>query len=253
MIRVLLTLLSLTILIFAGVSLWYERVEEGLVAFIPTGSEVVESVDEERVAGAVRSVLPTDYEVIAGRNIFQALLEASDSESLPVEDEDHEETSLKLVLLGTVVGDETDARAIIIDEKEKKQDLFRIGDSVQNARIRKIVRGKVILEVDGRTEALTIQERKGGGSPSPQPLTGGMRQQNVSSTAVEKRVPVVRPRRRISFRESRPQLSEPEAVEEPFEPLEVEEGAREEGIEEEIEEPDEGHENEAPDEGLENE
>lgn len=115
---------------------------------------------------------------------------------------------------------------------------------MQNARIRKIVRGKVILEVDGRTEALTIQERKGGGSPSPQPLTGGMRQQNVSSTAVEKRVPVVRPRRRISFRESRPQLSEPEAVEEPFEPLEVEEGAREEGIEEEIEAPDEGLENE---------
>lgn len=241
MIRVLLTLLSLTILIYVGVSLWYERVEEGMIALIPAGSEVVESADGERAAVAVRSASPTDYEVIVSRNIFQALLEASDNEPLPVEDENHEETSLKLVLLGTVVGNETDARAIIIDEKAKKQDLFRIGDSVQNARIRKIVRGKVILEVDGRTEALTIKDRKGGGSPTPPAITGRTVQQNGRGAAVQKRVPVVRPRRRISFRESRPEL--PEAVEEPFEPLEVEEGAFEEGIDDESVEPDEGLEN----------
>ena len=246
MIRVLLTLLSLTILIYAGVSLWYERVEKELINLIPVESEVVKSANDGTTGVAVHSILPKDYEAIVSRNIFQALLEVSESESLLTEDEDHEETSLKLVLLGTVVGDEKDARAIIIDEKEKKQDLFRIGDSVQNARIRKIVRGQVILDVDGRTEALTIKERKGGGA-SPSPSTAGGRSMNQSvsrAAAVQKRVPVVRPRRRISFRESRPQL--PEAVEEPLEPLEVEEGALEEGVDEENEE------NEEPDEGLEN-
>ena len=241
MIRVLLTMLSLTILVYMGISLWYERVEQGLLALIPAGSEVVKPADDGSAAVVVHSVLSGDYEVIVSRNIFQALLEVSDSESLLIEDENHEETSLKLVLLGTVVGDEMDARAIILDEQEKKQDLFRIGDSVQNARIRKIGRGKVILDVNGRTEALTIKERKGGGSPSPPTAVGRRTNQEIRRAAVQKRVPVVRPRRRISFRESRPQL--PEAVEEPLEPLEVEEGALEEGVDEESEEPGEGLEN----------
>lgn len=241
MIRVLLTMLSLTILVYMGVSLWYERVEQGLLALIPAGGEVVKPADDGSAAVAVNSVLSGDYEIIVSRNIFQALLEVSDSESLLIEDENHEETSLKLVLLGTVVGDEMDARAIILDEQEKKQDLFRIGDSVQNARIRKIGRGKVILDVNGRTEALTIKERKGGGSSSPPATVGRATNQGVRKSAVQKKVPVVRPRRRISFRESRPQL--PEAVEEPLEPLEVEEGALEEGVDEESEEPGEGLEN----------
>ncbi len=230
MIRVLLTMLSLTILVYMGISLWYERVEQGLLALIPAGSEVVKPADDESAAVAVNSLLSGDYGVIVSRNVFQALLEVSDSKSLLSEDENHEETSLKLVLLGTVVGDEMDARAIIIDEQEKKQDLFRIGDSVQNARIRKIGRGKVILDVNGRTEALTIKERKGGGSPSPSTAVGRTTNQDSRRAAVQKRVPVVRPKRRISFRESRPQL--PEAVEEPLEPLEVEEGVLEGGVDE---------------------
>lgn len=239
MIRVLLTMLSLTILVYMGVSLWYERVEQGLLALIPAGGELLKPADDGSAAIAVNAVLSGGYEVIVSRNIFQALLEVNDSESLLLEDENHEETSLKLVLLGTVVGDEMDARAIILDEKGKKQDLFRIGDSVQNARIRKIGRGKVILDVNGRTEALTIKERKGGGSPSQPNSVGRTTNQGVRRPAVQKRVPVVRPRRRISFRESRPQL--PEAVEEPLEPLEVEEGVDEES--EAIEEPEEGLEN----------
>lgn len=236
MIRVLFTMLSLTILVYMGVSLWYERVEQGLLALIPVGSEVVKPAEDGSTAVAVNSVLSGDYEVIVSRNIFQALLEVSNSKSLPVEDEKHEETSLKLVLLGTVVGDEQDARAIIIDEQEKKQDLFRIGDSVQNAKIRKIGRGKVILDVNGRTEALTIKERKGGGAPSRPTTVGRTANQDIRRAAVQKKVPVVRPRRRISFRERPSQF--PEAVEEPLEPLEVEEG-----FDEESEEPDEGLEN----------
>ena len=241
--RVLLTLLSLTILVYVGVSFWYERIEQGVTAIAPVKSEAGKTVGARSAAVADHSVLPGNYEVIASRNIFQALLEVNDSESLLTEDEDHEETTLKLVLLGTVVGDEMDARAIIIDEKEKKQDLFRIGDSVQNARIQKIVRGKVILDVNGRVEALTIKERKGGGGPpSPSTAAGRAAKQNMREAAVSKRAPVVRPRRRISFRESRPQL--PEAVEEPLEPLEVEEGDLEEEVEQESEEPEEALEGE---------
>lgn len=220
--RILITLLCLTGLVYGGVSLWYDRVQERMAEILPVSqSDQVPQRDStiEQPSGEAEQSGPVDHQIIVTRNIFQAVVDIA-GEKQPVEAESLEETSLQLVLLGTVVGDEENARAIIVDEKEKKQELYRIGDSIQNAKIEKIVRGKVILDVNGQTEALTIKERKSNGRAAPEVSD---QQRALQRTVPQRRVPVVRPTRRISFREglqASPDL--PEVVEEPEEPLENE-------------------------------
>ena len=60
--------------------------------------------------------------------------------------------------MGTVVGSEQDSFAIIEEKGGKKQDLYKVGDSVQSAVVKRILRGKVILTVQGRDKILTIEE-----------------------------------------------------------------------------------------------
>ncbi len=154
-----------------------------------------------------------DYKIIISRNIFQAALEAGEPGSLVAADDDLDETSLQLVLLGTVTGNKDDARAIIIDEKGKRQDLFRIGDSLQGATITRISRGKVVLEVNGRSEVLNIRDRKGGGSVRSVTST----QSNLEQPVVRRPIPAATPRRRISLRE--PLKRQQTDIQEPEEPL----------------------------------
>jgi general secretion pathway protein C len=72
--------------------------------------------------------------------------------------ENLEPTSLKIALLGTVVGSEQDSFAIIEEKAGKNQALYKVGDSIQGAVVKGILRGKVILTVQGRDKILTIEE-----------------------------------------------------------------------------------------------
>jgi general secretion pathway protein C len=69
-------------------------------------------------------------------------------------------------LLGTVAGDQANAVAVIEDKKKRKQDLYKVGDSVQDALIKKILRGKVVLEVGGKDEILAMEETTASSSSS---------------------------------------------------------------------------------------
>jgi general secretion pathway protein C len=69
-----------------------------------------------------------------------------------------EPTSLKIALLGTVAGSEQNAVAVIEEKKLRKQGLYRVGDSVQGAMVKMILRGKVILRVGDKDEILTMEE-----------------------------------------------------------------------------------------------
>lgn len=66
-------------------------------------------------------------------------------------------TELKLRLLGTIAGDPAIARAVIEDLASKIQEVYKIGDLVQGARVETIERRRVILFRDGRKEALEVQ------------------------------------------------------------------------------------------------
>lgn len=97
------------------------------------------------------------YKPILKRNIFGSGEDVS-KEIRTEEIENLQPTSLKLALLGTVSGNRQNTFAVIEEINKKKQALYRVGDSVQGAIVKKILRGKVILRVKERDEILTIEE-----------------------------------------------------------------------------------------------
>jgi len=100
------------------------------------------------------------YRAITDRNLFNSKKDAGQSaETLDIETLDP--TDLKLKLLGTVSGNTQKAYAVIEDTEKKRQDLYRIGDSIQNATLKMILREKVILRVNGKDEVLGIEEASG--------------------------------------------------------------------------------------------
>jgi len=100
------------------------------------------------------------YRAIIERNLFNSK-KGIGQHTARLDIETLEPTDLKLKLLGTVSGDNKEAYAVIEDTAERRQDLYRIGDSIQNATLKIILREKVVLHVDGKDEILGIEEGLG--------------------------------------------------------------------------------------------
>lgn len=215
MIKVFGRLALIALLLFAGVSLWYGRVEKRLQGKNPVAKN-------EAVAPSVQQPLEPesakiDYGIILTRNIFKATLESGvrpSGEQSQADLEDLAETKMQLVLLGTVVGREKDARAIIRDEKAKLEDIYHVGSEVHGAIITRIGRGKVVLQVNGREEVLNIKDLENGGSQIGRSPTADNPQPMMQTDGTSSRpVPVVVPQRRISFRNLTHSAQEPAAQE----------------------------------------
>jgi len=101
----------------------------------------------------------TFYNEIVERNLFKI---KKDISKTPDSLETLEPTDLDLKLWGTISGDIQSTYAVIEEaggsRRKKKQNLYRVGDEVQNAIVKKILREKVILRVNGRDETLEIEE-----------------------------------------------------------------------------------------------
>jgi len=138
-----------------GVELFYGALISGIKDVQP-GSEPVYSA-----SGNSDLVKPSAefYDVITRRNLFGSVDQTTGLDEVKEEEfKDIELTTLKISLLGTVSGDETTGYAVIEEAAGKKQGLFRVGDSVQNALVERIRRGEVILKVGDRYEKLTMDE-----------------------------------------------------------------------------------------------
>ena len=100
------------------------------------------------------------YQTIIERNLFKTNSETgSGPDKLDIET--LQPTDLNLNLLGTITGDQKEAYAVIEDTAVKKQDLYRIGDTIQNATVKMILREKVVLNVNGKDEILGIEKTNG--------------------------------------------------------------------------------------------
>ncbi len=88
--------------------------------------------------------------------------------------ENIEETKLQLKLWGTVAGDLQRSYAVIEDTKKREQNLYRVGDTIQNAEVKMILRAKVILSVQGKDEVLVMEEvqKSAGRSFGKSPTSG---------------------------------------------------------------------------------
>lgn len=146
-------LIALSIIIYAGVDIFYRVVRSQLRQM---NNQKVYTAQAPEVIQSRRAPL-RDYEVINSRNLFGSV-EKAVVNTKPEAIETLEPTSLKIALLGTVAGSEKNAVAVIEEKQLRKQGLYRVGDSVQGALIKMILRGKVILRVGDKDEILTMDE-----------------------------------------------------------------------------------------------
>ena len=169
-------LLALAVVIFIAVNLFY------LIATAHLhGVDIQKSALSQLPDTKEHGKPPFDYyRAIIDRDIFssgQEVLGESGGEDLS----DLEPTSLNVALLGTVVGSEQYAFAVIEEVTQKKQGLYKAGDSIQGATVKRILRGKVVLRVNDKDEILTMEEEA-----ASKPET-----ENVRSPAVEEETTVV--------------------------------------------------------------
>ena len=135
------------------------------------------------------------YKAILARNIFNSSGEALAPAATAVDLEKLKQTELKLKLWGTVTGEARDAYAVIEDIKGRQQNLYRVGDTVQNAVVKLILRARVVLNVDGHDEILAMEEMRSRKSGRP---TRKISQ--APGAAVGKRLPVSRYPRKIRLK-----------------------------------------------------
>lgn len=249
MLRILVRLLVIAGLVYAGVHLWYGVVEKRLQPDEPVArTESVPATPppvapKQTVAPSVAS----DLQSILTRNIFKAVQHAEQLAPAPDEEasdlDSMAQTQLRLTLLGTVTGKDEDGRAIIRDEQSKLEDLYRVGSEIQGAIISRIARGKVVLKVNNREEVLVLKDPEAGGSsgggPAGRPMArmepgrpmGATNAMEPPVVEDNQPVPEAVPRRRISFRGdpvkpasapvANPSRQEPVVTEQPQEAMEA--------------------------------
>lgn len=99
----------------------------------------------------------SQYDAIGNRNLFNTA--GNSTKITPLPDTDNlPETSLKLKLWGTVVGSTEKAYAVIEETESKIQNLYREGDKIQQATVKRILREIVILRINGRDEILEMED-----------------------------------------------------------------------------------------------
>jgi general secretion pathway protein C len=97
---------------------------------------------------------PPDYTAIMQRNLF-GTAPAPGPAAAPAAPAEAGPTQLQLRLLGTIAGGPAFARAII-EDAAKAQNLYRVNETVQGAKIIEIQRNRVILQVGNRRETLEL-------------------------------------------------------------------------------------------------
>ena len=146
----------LTLAVYLAVGLFYKiagnRLEEAL------------SVDdfpakEEGPRDAATNRDFKGYAAIAERNIFKAKTKTG-GPAAALDLDKLKKTDLDLRLLGTIAGPEKDSFAVIERVKDHSQNLYRVGDAIEQARIKMILRKKLVLTIDGRDEVLEIPEER---------------------------------------------------------------------------------------------
>ena len=138
------------------------------------------------------------YNAITKRNLFNTNPDIK-APAQAINVDNLKKTDLKLKLWGTVTGQDRKAYAVIEDTKTRKQQLYRLGDSIQDATVKLILRQKVVLSVGDRDEILGMEEigaakrgqesprvaRRAAASPPKMPVSSYPRQLTLKSDQIE--------------------------------------------------------------------
>ncbi len=174
-------MVALTLVAYLCAGIWWQLVGAQLI--VPQPGQAGGG-PPQATPGEKRPLPQRDLDLILQRNLFQARAiatpgaEQAQIDSLAV-------TTLNLQLLGTVavVGAEgrIEPRAVILDKGTGQQEVYREGDTVAQATIRKILRAKVVLGVQGRDEilAMDVNPASGGAGQGSGAGQGGGRGNRV--------------------------------------------------------------------------
>lgn len=168
-----LNILLITATIYFSVNVFYKVITTKLDHVNP-----IETVNKNVSSSADETYQPLSYyKKINERNLFNTKREAA-QKSRQVDIENLKQTDLELKLWGTVTGTRDKAYAVIEEIKQKKQNLYRVGDSIQNAMVTMILREKVILSVNGKDEILEMEQIL-----SSRSIEKSLRPSNISTTS----------------------------------------------------------------------
>lgn len=156
-------ILLITMLVFFSVKLFYQVVSAQILDVpymdLSMASEGV-SAEPPDIAAALKRTDFVAYQPILQRDLFktkpaqaQVKVDAIDLDKL-------KQTQLNLKLWGTIIRESEQSYAVIEETRNRKQGLFRVGDTVENASIKMILRKKVVLTVGGKDEILLMDSDK---------------------------------------------------------------------------------------------
>ena len=122
----------------------------------------VKPESEQRAEQTPKAIEPLDgYRKIWERNLFNIPEKTAPAAKpeVPIENIALAKKSIGLKLVGTVVAnDDSYSRAIVHVTKTREQDAYRVGDQAGKAKIKKILRNKVIITTDKGDLLLTIDD-----------------------------------------------------------------------------------------------
>ena len=159
--EILFNLIALFIAVYMGVDIFYRFMDAQLL----TVKSPETAAGTFRTRAMEKQPSPAHYDKIGQRGLLggpdtgrEEKTEEMGAEQIAA----LKPTSLNIVLLGTVSGPQRVAFAVMEEKGKKKQGLYQTGDMVQGALIKKVMRGKVILEVKGKDEILEMEQAKTG-------------------------------------------------------------------------------------------
>ena len=153
-------LIIVNLILVAGIAYFGVHAGYRLAALPLAGRSVAPEPGTFKGTGELTAPRPlAAYRVIADRNLFNTRGPAAPRAAADDVAANLSPTALKLTLRGTVSGGGGSAYAVIEDDQDRRQHLYRQGDEVGGAVIQRIFREKVILRVDGSDEILAMAER----------------------------------------------------------------------------------------------
>ncbi len=158
-ISAILPLLLITLGCVLAVEGFYSVVENFLSVPVDEKKLVAQVPGKKQAVATLKHTVEDDARIVLARNLFgpppsDKNKDQSAGEAL----EELQTTSLDLILLGTIIGEANESRAIILEKGKKTQDIYQLGDMVQGAILKEIARGKVVLNYNNKDEILDMTE-----------------------------------------------------------------------------------------------
>ena len=180
----LLNLVLVTVFIYLGVNVFYKIA----TATLEVPAVVVPFHQSSSAISSEMSPSLAQYKPITERNLFNMDLGTRiKPEKLAIDT--LTQTDLKVKLWGTVTGNDGRPYAVIEEARGKQQNLYRVGDTIQNATVKMILREKVVLHVNGKDEILEMEKVQSGRvAPARQRISRAPRTSSATRAPLEQNI-----------------------------------------------------------------